>query len=225
MSRVRNATAIILVAMILAGIAAGQKRGRTKSKPSSPAPSQTASSATRRSVIVNLIEGGQVTGIFLRADPETVQLEVESGRITVKLSEIASLVFTTDDAGARENRENDEASTGQAATSNPTLPIARKAYAALSKMADAAQFKLPYPQYGSLLIEVKSVVEEAAAELPDDALKSNLLQALEAYRDAAKAYSAAQPGGRIPISSEPGNTLMRKYEIRPEANNVGQADH
>ncbi|HKX28225.1 MAG TPA: hypothetical protein VJ302_11055, partial [Blastocatellia bacterium] len=32
-------------------------------------------------------------------------------------------------------------------------------------------------------------------------------------------------GGRIPISSEPGNTLMRKYDIRPEANNVGQADH
>src|SRR5262249_40567227 len=102
---------------------------------------------------------------------------------------------------------------------------ARKAYAALTKMADAAKIKLPYGQYGTLLIDVRQVVEESLVSLPESALKYEIARAMETYTDAGLAWGAAQTNGHIPISSDPGATLMRKYDIKPGVNQLGQADH
>jgi hypothetical protein len=222
MNQLRRVTIIISVLLTISVVAAGQKQPRTKSRPSPPVRSRTASNSTRRPVIVNLIQGGQVTGTFLRADTETVQVEVESGRVTVKLNEVASLIFTTDGNDAR---AADESSSTPPPASDPTLPIARKAYTALSKLADAAQVKLPAAQYQSLLIEVKPVVGEAVAELPDGALKTDIIRALETYKDASRAYSAAQHRGSISIFTEPGASLMKKYDIKPGVNRLAQEDH
>src|SRR5262249_7749940 len=102
---------------------------------------------------------------------------------------------------------------------------ARKAYTALRKLADAAKIKLPNGQYGALLIEVREVVDEALLNLPDGALKIEIGRTMEAYTDAGQAYGAARANGACSITGEPGATLMRKYEIRPSANRLGQADH
>src|SRR5262245_17090780 len=222
MSKVNTASIIILTILIACGTAAGQKRARPKSKPAPPPRSTAVSSPVKRPVIINLIQGDQVKGIFLGADMETVQVEIQSGRLTIKLSDVASLDFSTDKIEAKPADEEPAAST---VITDPTLPNARKAYSALRKLAEAAQIKLPYPQYGALLIEVKLAVEEEAANLPESPLKSDILRALEAYNDAGRAWGAAQTKDTIPISTEPGATLMKKYNIKPGLNRLAREDH
>jgi hypothetical protein len=111
------------------------------------------------------------------------------------------------------------------AAPDPTLPTARKAYQALRKLADAVQLGLPYPQFGNLLIEIKPTVEDALAALPETALKAELKEALAAYVDGGQAWAAMQALGVLPIKTELGAALMKKYEIKPSVNALGEADH
>ncbi|MBO0722893.1 MAG: hypothetical protein J2P41_18860, partial [Blastocatellia bacterium] len=115
-------------------------------------------------------------------------------------------------------------------SSDPTVPLARKAYTSLSRLAEAIELRVPYSQYSAQLFDAKAVVDDATAALPEGAVKIDLNHALEVFTDAARAWGAVQQqygpyAGRIPIKSEPGSTLMRKYNIKPEVNAVGDADH
>jgi hypothetical protein len=96
---------------------------------------------------------------------------------------------------------------GNPSDADPTLPVARKAYNSLRRLSEAAQIRVPFSQYGNLLFETKTVVEEALAQLPDGAIKIDLARALEVYTDAAKAWGAVQVNGTIPINTEPGARL------------------
>lgn len=226
MYQLRHVTLLIFVVIVMVGMAVGQSRSRTKSKlvpreavaPVKPEPA-------RRSVIIHLKQGEPVLGNFLRADPEAVQVEAPSGRLTIKLSEITSLVFALSETAAAKASEESPQNPPPAVTPTPVSPAGRKAYQALRKLADAAQIGLPYLQYGNLLVETKPVVEEALRTLPETALKADLAEALAAYTEAGQAWSAMQVTGVLPIAAEPGATLMKKYEIKPSVNAVGQADH
>jgi hypothetical protein len=215
-------TLIITAVFMMSGIAVGQRRSRPKPKPSPPAPASPITRApAKRPVTVKLKQGEPVTGNFLRADAETVEVEIQSGRLTVKMNEVASLVFTDEGEKPAEEERRDTA----APAADPSLPAARKAYAALRKLAEAAKIKLPLGQYGNLLIETKLVVEESLMEISEYALKNEIARAMEAYFDAGQAWGAAQLNDRIPVNSEPGATLMRKYQIKPGVDRLGQADH
>lgn len=228
MSRGKRIALIITAVFVMSGITAGQRRPRLKPKPAPPVPAAAISPApAKRSVTVNLKQGEPVKGNFLRADAETAQVEIQSGRLTIKMNEVASLVFTNEgEIAARPAKEEqpDEKDTDLPA-SNPNLPAARKAYAALRKLAEAAKIKLPLGQYGNLLIETKPVVDEALMEISEYTLKTEIARVMEAYIDAGQAWGAAQANGHVPINSEPGTTLMRKYQIKPGVNRLGQADH
>jgi hypothetical protein len=223
MSQIRSIATIITALALMAGISSGQSRPRPKPKPARPAPIQPAAT-TKRPVTINLTQGDSVSGNFLRADAETVQVEVERGRLTIKLNDVASMVFSSGGATAVKTSDEESKPDSQA---NPdsSSPAARKAYAALRKIADAAQIGLPYLQYGSLLIEVRQVVDESLRTLPDGTLKTDIIKAVEAYTDAGKAWSIIQTKGVLPIATEPGATLMKKYEIKPNVNALGQPDN
>ncbi len=219
-------------------IASGQKRTRPKPK---SAPARAAAPVpTKRPVTIILKRGDQIEGNFLRADAETMEVEIQSGRLTIKMSEVSSLYFI--DVGDRPTEEEQKDAAPPAP--DPSLPAARKAYAELRKLAEAAKIKLPLGQYGNLLIETKTVVDEALTEISDYSLKNEIARTLEAYYDAGQALGAARAYDtgraydgrptwgaarvieqRIPVNSEPGATLMRKYQIKPGVNRVGQADH
>lgn len=228
MSRVGSTTTIIFITLVFITLvtsisAAGQNRPRPRPKPAPPvtAPA-TVSTPARRAVTVNLKQGEPVTGNFVRADAEMVQIEMASGRLTIKLSDVASLVFAS---GAASKPAEEAAKNPAPANPDAASPAARKAYTALRKLADAAQIGLPYPQYGNLLIETKAVVGEAMAVLPEGTLKTYIAQALEAYTDAGQAWSTMQTKGALLIAAEPAATLLNKYSIRPDVNQLGQADH
>jgi hypothetical protein len=228
---IRSLTMIIFVILFLSAPTVGQRRSRTKPK---TAPAATPAPA-KRPVTVNLKEGDPVMGKFIRADAETMEVEIQSGRLTIKMSDVASLVFA--DEGERPPEEEQKETAAPAV--DPSLQAARKAYAELRKLAEAARIKLPLGQYGNLLIDTKLVVEEAMTEISDYGLKNEIARTLEAYYDAGQAWGAARAYDtgrtiwgaprvieqRIPVNSEPGATLMRKYQIKPGVNRLGTADH
>lgn len=234
----RNPAIIISAVLFISTIAYGQKRARPKPK-TIRAPA-TAPVPTKRPVTVTLKQGDQVEGNFLRADAETMEVEIHSGRLTISMNEVASLIFIDEGVMPIEEERKDDAAPAQ----DPSLQAGRKAYAALRKLAEAANIKLPLGQYGNLLIEAKSAIDEASTEISDYALKTEITRTLEAYYDAGQAWGAARaydtsrqrawgdPWGaarvieqRIPVNSEPGATLMRKYQIKPGVNRLAQADH
>lgn len=223
---------IIFAILLISATAAGQRRPRPKPK-TAPAPAA-ALVTTKRPVTVNLKQGDQVAGNFLRADAETMEVEIQSGRLTIKMSEVASLVFIDEGVMPIEEERKDAAPPAP----DPGLQAGRKAYAALRKLAEAAKINLPLGQYGNLLIDTKPVIEEALTEISDYSLKTEIARALEAYYDAGQAFGAARTYDtgrvfgaarvieqRIPVDTEPGATLMRKYQIKPGVNRLGQPDH
>jgi hypothetical protein len=228
----RSLAMIIFAILLISATAAGQRRPRPKPK-TAPAPAA-ALVTIKRPVTVNLKQGDQVTGNFLRADAETMEVEIQSGRLTIKMSEVASLVFIDEGVMPIEEEHKDAAPPAP----DPGLQAGRKAYAALRKLAEAAKINLPLGQYGNLLIDTKPVIEEALTEISDYSLKTEISRALEAYYDAGQAFGAARTYDtgrvfgaarvieqRIPVDTEPGATLMRKYQIKPGVNRLGQADH
>lgn len=227
MYQLRHVTLLICVVITVVGIAPGQSRSRVKSKLAPRiAVASVKSEPARRSVIIHLKQGEPVLGNFLRADPDAVQVEAPSGRLTIRVSEITSMVFALPEtAAAKPVTEEPSQTPPPVVTPTPVSPAGRKAYQALRKLADAAQIGLPYLQYSNLLVETKPIVEEAVRTLPETALKAELADALAAYTEAGQAWSAMQVTGALPIATEPGATLMKKYEIKPSVNAVGQADH
>jgi hypothetical protein len=221
-------------------IAFGQKRARPKPK-TAPA---TATAPVKRPVNITLKKGDEISGNFLRADTETMEVETRSGKLTIRMSEVSSLYFIGEDEKPVEEEQTDTAppSKSRGDLGDPGLQAERKAYAALRKLDEAAKIKLPAGQYGDLLIDAKTTIDEALIDISDYSLKSAITRTLEAYYDAGQALGAAQSyeprrtpmtwgsarvvsEQRIPVKSEPGATLMRKYQIKPEVDRLAQADH
>lgn len=225
MNRIRTFIILLTIILILSGVAASQNRARSRSRAlrAAPTPLPTPLPA-RRPVTINLKQGEAIHGYFLRADADVVLVELKRGNMTIKLSDIDSLLFAPQPVPAAKPRE--ETPPAPAPTvQDPVLPNARMAYTALRKLADAAQLGLPYLQYANLLIETRPVVDQALAALPEGAVKAEVAAAMEAYTDAGQAWSAGMAKGGLPIAIEPGATLMKKYAIKPAVNALGQEDH
>lgn len=212
--KVRTCAILPLLFLLIPAWTMAQKRPRPKPKPTAPVPA-----APKFPVVVNLIEGDPIKGMFLQADAETVLIEVASGRLSISLKKIASLQFATEEPATK------EAETDQPTEQDLYQPAARKARAELRKLVEAGQIKLAAGEYGRLLIEVKPAIEEIAAGLPDCPLKSDMIRAIDVYTDAGRAMGAADRFGRIPVTIEPGATLMKKYNVRPELNRLASPDH
>jgi hypothetical protein len=230
MNRNKSIAVTIFTILVIFGpdyIVNGQGRTRPKTRPrppaTSPAPA-TAAAPAKLPVIVNLKDGQSVKGHFIRADAENVQVEVQSGKLSIKMSEVFSMIFEADEETPSKSIEEVVKNLDKE-PADPTLPVVRKAYTALRRLAEAGQLKVPYSQYSAQLFEAKAVVDEALGVLPDGAIKIDMTRALEVFTDAARAWGAVTRNDRIPINTEPGSTLMEKYKIKPELNAVSQADH
>jgi hypothetical protein len=235
----RNLAIIISAVLFMSAIAYGQKRARPKPK-TAPA---TAPGPVKRPVNIVLKKGDEISGNFLRADTETMEVETQSGRLTIRMSEVSSLYFIGQDEKPAEEEEKDTAppSKRRGDLGDSGLQAERKAYAALRKLDEAAKIRLPAGQYGDLLLDAKTAIDEALTDISDYSLKNAITRTLEAYYDAGQALGAAQSyeprrtpltwnsarviEQRIPVKSEPGATLMRKYQIKPEVDRLAQADH
>jgi len=236
----RSLAIIISAILCISTIAFGQKRARPKPN-TAPA---TATAPVKRPVNITLKKGDEISGNFLRADTETMEVETKSGKLTIRISEVSSLYFIGEDEKPEEEEQKDTAppSKSRGDQGDPGLQAERKAYAALRKLDEAAKIKLPAGQYGDRLIDAKTTIDEALMDISDYQLKNAITRTLEAYYDVGQALGAAQSyeprrtpmtwgsarvinEQRISVKSEPGATLMRKYQIKPEVDRLAQADH
>jgi hypothetical protein len=232
MSWNKNIAVIIFTIFVIFGpdyLVNGQGKTRPKTRPRPPAISPAPASPpapAKLPVIVNLKDGESVKGHFIRADAENLQVEVRSGKLSIKMSEVFSLIFERDDEEAPSKSVEEVVKNLDQEAADQTPPIVRKAYNSLRRLAEAGQLRVPYSQYSAQLFEAKAVVDEALGVLPDGgAIKIDLTRALEVFTDVARAWGAVTRNERIPINAEPGSTLMEKYKIKPELNAVAQADH
>jgi hypothetical protein len=224
MNKFKIAIPIVLAVLILCGVADSQSRSRSKARVVRAAPVPAATPLpVKRPVTINLKQGDPIKGYFMRADANALLVELKTGSMVVKLSEIDSLSFTPDEPPAVATKAEAPAEPAPVVQDTVT-PNARKAYTALRKLADAAKIGLPYPQYANLLIEVRPAIDQAFAALPEGAIKGDVAGAMEAYTDAGQAWSAMMGSGVLPIATEPGATLMKKYGIKPAVNALGQED-
>lgn len=226
MNRVKTILAVFVVVLILGGVAVSQSRSRSKGRPtrakSVPLPTP---APIKRPVVVNLKQGDPLRGYFLSADADAIQVEVKNQNRLIRLNEIESLSFSPKEEVARKPSPEPQSNVPQP-TPTPDVIQAngRKAYMALHKLSDAAKIGLPSVQYASLLIEVRPVIDESLSALPEGGLKTDIAAAMDAYVDAGQAWNLGGRIGFLPIATEPGATLMKKYGIKPAVNPLGQED-
>jgi hypothetical protein len=102
---------------------------------------------------------------------------------------------------------------------------AGEAVAALRKIHAATEVGVNYQQYGMLVIDAKDKVNNANAVLPDGEMKSRLNAAIDAYTDASQAWGIKVSGNNLlKPDTEPGVTLMRKYNLKTQSLKVGSRD-
>jgi hypothetical protein len=89
---------------------------------------------------------------------------------------------------------------------------ARTAIAALKKVQAATETGVNYQQYGQLLIEAKTAVNEASSKLPDGELKTEMEAAMEAYTDAGQAWGIMLEGHTL-YSEGRGAKWDQKYSL------------
>ena len=83
-------------------------------------------------------------------------------------------------------------------------------------LPSATQVGVNYQQYGMLVIEAKDKVNTAHAMLPEGQLKTELDAAMDAYTDAAQAWSIKfrEFSTYLYAGEEPGKTLIPKYALK-----------
>ncbi len=111
-----------------------------------------------------------------------------------------------------------------ASLSNKQDPAVSDAIKALRRIEAAVQVGVNFQQYGQLLIEAKSQVNEASAKLPDGELKRELNEAMEAYVDAGRVWNNKIQGYMILADSEPGKTVIPKYSLRTTTESRGRQE-
>ncbi|NOT60010.1 MAG: hypothetical protein HOP19_07265, partial [Acidobacteria bacterium] len=91
-------TSIVFGVILLGGLTAGQsrtsQRNRAERTTASPAP------VAKHSVIVKTKKGALIGGLFVRADAETVYLDLKGESRAIKLNEVESLSFLTEEPQA-----------------------------------------------------------------------------------------------------------------------------
>ena len=227
MKRVKTILSVFAIVLIIGGVAASQSRqsrsrkGRVTRAAAIPAPTP---APIKRPVTIDLKQGDSIQGYFLSADADTVQVEVKSQSRVFRLNEIVSLSFSAREPEPKPQQENAPIAAQPAPTPDAILTNARKAYTALRKLSDAAKIGLPYLQYANMLIEVRPVIDDSLTALPENGMKADIRAAMEAYVDAGQAWGQGHVTGFLPIVTEPGATLMKKYAIKPAVNPLGQED-
>jgi hypothetical protein len=154
-------------------------------------------------VTVNLKRGAVVTGDFVQANKEIVEIEVAGVRQRIAMDDVASLVFEVEQRSS-------------SAPSRDSILAVEAAVKSLRKLGALTVVKPAFPDYQSRLIDVKVDVEDALARLPEGNLKAEIKLALEAFIDAENVWDQLGDVEVIlPSKDEQAAKLMEKYAIPP----------
>lgn len=179
--------------------------GQTRRQP----PTSRAQKSTperKRPVTIITKTGESISGNLIHVSDDVWRVNVDGTLRSISLEDVSSVTFIS------------EASPEKVTTTKPVVRLspqakaaANEALKALRKMASATEVGISYQEYGTRIIDAKADVDEAIRQLPDSALKEHISLAMEAYADAARAWSQMLRYDFLIVMREP--TLPEKYSI------------
>jgi hypothetical protein len=194
-----------------------QAQSPTTSQPLQAAPKTPPSQEASRqlpSVTINVKNGAPIHGKLIKADSDSVQIEVEKARrLSIGIDEVNSIVFAD--------------ATSASLEASADVRTAETALKGLREMATAVEVGVNRRDYTNRLIEVKFAVEQSAAKMLESELKREILAALDDYAIASDVwdYTIKRVTGQLYNTStskfirasEPMvQSLIRKYpDIKP----------
>ena len=92
---------------------------------------------------------------------------------------------------------------------------AHDALASLRKIQASTEVGVNFQQYSSLLIEAKDKVNNATRVLEDGPLKTEIMLAMDSYKDAGDVWQEKIKGeAQLTSVTDPGKTLIPKYSLK-----------
>jgi hypothetical protein len=195
---------VLLSSIYLVNVSAyGQARRRADV---SSTPMRAEMPTQKRRVILDLVEQEPIGADFIQADATSITVELSGSRRVFKMDEVVSIIFSPDEA---KRRLSQTVSSQNAALASETLRMLRRINSALD-------VGVSYIQYRQLLVEVKGQVDEALASIPAGELRNEIILAMEAYADAAQAWSERIGSKSDSINSilPPFDKLLAKYRVQ-----------
>lgn len=175
-------------------------------KAQSHALAQASDAKPQVNVTVNLTEGDPIKGKLIKADGESVVVEVGAGEITIKPSKVVSILFQPAD---------EQTQTEKPPEKRKDVVAAEKVLSALRKLDNAVEVTVTFQGYSQLLIESKTTIDENLSDVSDPTFRSEVQQAIIDYQYAMAVWNVAVANGWTYFNSkqEPGRTLIQRYGV------------
>jgi len=152
-------------------------------------------------VQVNLKEGDPIKGVFLGATADSIKIQQGVVEATIKIDSIARIEFANDTP----TKNNALSEAGERAF---------QALKSLSRLAGAIEVGITYTQYGTLLVQAKTEVDEALIYVPEGEIKHSIVLALDDYAIAGRVWSESlQYRDGIPAKSSTAFYLNGRYNL------------
>lgn len=164
-------------------------------------------SSAKATVTVNVLNGEPIKGNFVKADSETVTVDIGSGEAAIKIEKITSIVF--------QNGNTDVIKVEEKEVKSKEVSAAEKIIAALRRLDNATAVGVTFQNYSALLIEDKSIVDENLKDITNPDFRLSVDQAMLDYQYAMYVWNLAVANNWAIFytKQEPGRTLINKYHV------------
>jgi hypothetical protein len=162
----------------------------------------------KSAVTVNLIEGEPVKGKLVKADSETIVLEMGAVEATIKTEKVQSIVF---DASPDSNAPLVE----DKSLKSKEVEAAEKIVSALRRLDNAIEVGVMFQNYSALLIENKTTIDENLPHIKNVEFSLAVGRTMVDHQYAMYVWNLAVANNwsKFFTKQEPGRTLITKYGV------------
>ena len=197
-----------IILIFVFGVSAQVRKAVVKPTPK-PTPVPVVEAPPTQKVIVEKTNGDKLTGLLVKADSETLTVQISETNLPVKFSEIKAVWFGEIPAQPVVDTKKDK-----------EQESIQQALKSLRKLSAATEVGVSFVEYSRRLIDVKSEVAEYLSNISDGYIKDEINAAMEAYADASTGWNEMGRNFTLFPSLEPGKYLQKKYGI-PTDRSIG----
>lgn len=189
----------LLILIFVFGVSAQVRKVAVKP---TPKPIPVVEAKPTQKVIIEKSNGDKLTGLLVKADTETLTIQISETNLPVKFIEIKAVWFGEIPAQPIVDTKKDK-----------EQESIQEALKSLRKLSAATEVGVSFADYGRRLIDVKSEVAEYLSNISDGYTKDEINAAMQAYADTATAWNEMIRYDFMIVKFEPGTSLQRKYSI------------
>lgn len=192
-----------LFILIFAFGTSAQVRKPTVKPTPKPSPTADVKTATQK-IVIEKINGDKLTGLLVKADTESLTVQISETNLPVKFTEIKAVWFGEIPEKPVVDTQKDK----EQANIQEALKLLRK-------LAAATGTGVNYTEYNTRIIDVNGEIGEFLLNISDGYVKDEIKASLEAFTDARDAWnwSITNRSGDMFPQYEPGKSLQKKYNV------------